>query len=705
MFIETVHHGAVASPVPMAALHVDWRRVASLVALSRAVDELEEGRLLSERKVRYQFSARGHELAQVLLASWIDQPRDAVSVYYRSRPLMLALGLDVEDALAATMARAGGLTDGRDIGVVFNLLKEDGPTVLPAAGDVGAQFTPAVGWAQAIEYHRRVLGDRSYEGAIAVALGGDGAAATGGFWSALTIAATCALPILFFIEDNGYALSVPSTKQTPGGNIARNLAAFQSLFVGDFEGDDPGQLARQIESAVHFVRAERRPALLRVRVPRLCGHSGQDNQAYRSSDELAEERKRDPLEQLYLHLVPRIMTDPEFHALVLQAKEKVESALSRAEARGRPDPKGVRRHAFCEVRTDGTWELQRAGGLAASGYEPPPATEEPAPEAVRINMLTAVRRTLEHELRINPRLLLFGEDVGKKGGVHAATMGLQELFGEHRVFDTSLSEEGIIGRAVGMALAGLLPVAEIQFRKYADAAMEQLHNCGTIRWRTNNRFAAPIVVRTPCGYAGRCGDPWHSVSDEVAFAHAVGWQVLYPSNAEDAVGLLRSALRGNNPSILLEHRYLLDAAWARRPYPGDSFIVRPGKARIVRTGSQLTLVTWGAMVERCELSATEARASVEIIDLRTIVPWDRETVLASVRKTRRCLVVHEDTLLAGFGAEISATLAAEAFYELDAPVARLAVPNVPIPYEMGLMEAVLPSAAEIAAKIFELVHS
>jgi 2-oxoisovalerate dehydrogenase E1 component len=319
-------------------------------------------------------------------------------------------------------------------------------------------------------------------------------------------------------------------------------------------------------------------------------------------------------------------------------------------------------------------------------------------------MLTAIRRTLEHELRINPRVLVFGEDVGPKGGVHAATMGLQHEFGDHRVFDTSLSEEGIIGRAVGMAIAGLMPVAEIQFRKYADPATEQLNNCGTIRWRTANRFAAPIVVRMPGGFA-KVGDPWHSVSSEVVWAHAIGWQMCYPSNAEDAVGLLRAALRSNNPTIFFEHRHLLDGPWARRPYPGDDYVLPMGMAKITRSGDALTVVTWGAMVERCELAAKKIGESIEIIDLRTISPWDKQAVLDSVSRTRRCLIVHEDGITAGFGAEVAATIAQHAFFNLDAPVQRLAIPDVPVPHNFGLMEVVVPSVDSIARQMSEALEA
>jgi 2-oxoisovalerate dehydrogenase E1 component len=379
----------------------------------------------------------------------------------------------------------------------------------------------------------------------------------------------------------------------------------------------------------------------------------------------------------------------------------VEEALARVEQRPQPDAARTTRYVFTERNADGAIDVQVQGGLRGEGIEPPAGSEEPHAEGARINMLTAIRRTLEHELTVNQRVLVFGEDVGKKGGVHAATLGLQEKFGAARVFDTSLSEEGIIGRAVGMALAGLMPVPEIQFRKYAEPATEQLNDCGTIRWRTANRFAAPMVVRMPGGFF-KVGDPWHSQSNEVQFAHAIGWRVAMPSNAEDAVGLLRSAMRGNDPAIFFEHRAMLDAAWARRPYPGDDFIVPFGRAKRLREGGELTLVTWGAMVERCEQAVNESRVDVELLDLRTISPWDKEAVLASVRKTRRCLIVHEDTATAGFGAEIAAVLANETFFDLDAPIHRLTTPDVPSPHSPTLLESVVPSVERITQAVRNL---
>ena len=682
---------------------LDWRGVLRQIAVSRALDDLEESTLLPERKVLYQFSARGHELTQVLLANQLTGSRDGVGAYYRSRPLLLSLGLPLEDALASTMMRAGGMSDGRDIGVVFNLPRQSGACVLPVCGGVGTQYTPAVGWAQALRYRGIVLGEKQCETSIAVAHGGDASTATNGFWAALNIATTERLPLLFFIEDNGYGISVPSRQQTPDGNIARNLAGFRGLRVLDGDASDPMAAAALIENAVTGVRSGGGPALIRLLVPRLSGHSGQDTQTYKSAGEIAAERARDPLEKLRAQLVPNVVSAADWDLEIAQGREAVAHALGAVERRSTPDPGRIRRYVFSEMAADGTIEVQQQGGMYAEGVVPPPGTAQASPQGPRINLVTAVRRTLEHELAVNPRMLIFGEDVGRKGGVHAATLGLQEKFGAERVFDTSLSEEGIIGRAVGMAAAGLMPVPEIQFRKYADPAAEQLNDCGTMRWRTVNRFAAPMVVRIPGGFF-KCGDPWHSQSNEVQWVHGLGWRVAMPSNAQDAVGLLRSALRGNDPTIFFEHRSLLDGGWARRAYPGDEFVVPFGKASVLREGTTLSVVSWGAMVERCEKAITDTGVSADLLDLRTLSPWDREATLASVRKTRRCLIVHEDTLTAGFGAEIAAVIAREAFFDLDAPIERLAMPDVPSPHSPLLLDEVLPNVETISQAIKALAE-
>ncbi len=687
---------------------IDWRRVVRHALASRQLDDIEEGtnrdrnRIPKDHVVMYQFSARGHDVAQVILGELVQGKRDAAGAYYRSRPFLLSLGLPLDDAFGSPLGRAGGFSDGRDIGVVCNLPNRNGPVVLPMSGDVGSQYTPAIGWAQSISYHRDVLGDPSWDGALAVALGGDASVATSGFWSALTIATTLKLPMLFYIEDNNLGISVSGDMQTPGANIAANLASFGNLFLRDGDGTDPHQSATLFSECVLHVRAGHGPALIRLTVPRLSSHSGPDNQkGYRTAEDIAADDARDPLPRLRQYLVPAVMSNDDWTELEAEVTRDVQTALTAARARAIPDASRIAQFVYADDSAD---TPEAMGGLTRAEREQLGGSDQVQDDGELLRMADAIRRTLRHELEVNPKVLVFGEDVGRKGGVHLVTEGLQKQFGSERVFDTSLSEEGIIGRASGMAISGLMPVAEIQFRKYADPATEQLNNTGTMRWRTANRFAAPMVVRMPGGFGKDVGDPWHSLSDEVRFAHAYGWQVVMPSNAADAVGLLRAAMRSPNPTIYFEHRALLMTGDGSARYPGDDYVLPLGRARVVREGTDLTLITWGAMVHRCIEAIEQFGDAVELIDLRTIAPWDRAAVLESVKKTGRCLIVHEDNLTAGFGAEIAAVVAQDAFWYLDAPVQRIAPRDIPMPYHPVLLEAVLPGGEEIAKGIEELLR-
>jgi 2-oxoisovalerate dehydrogenase E1 component len=492
--------------------------------------------------------------------------------------------------------------------------------------------------------------------------------------------------------------------QTPGANIATNLASFTNLYTLDGDGTDPHEAATLLVNAVQHIRDGNGPALVRLTVPRLSSHSGPDNQkGYRTDAEIAADAARDPLPRLQRYLVPALMSADEWASLRQQVDSDIAAALEGARARAVPEAARIAQHVYADESTDVS---EAMGGLTRAERAALGGTDVVQEGGELLRFAEAVRRTLRHELRVNPKVLVFGEDVGRKGGVHLVTEGLQREFGEQRVFDTSLSEEAIVGRAVAMAISGLVPVAEIQFRKYADPATEQLNNCGTMRWRTANRFAAPIVVRMPGGFGKDVGDPWHSLSDEVRFAHAYGWQVAMPSNAADAVGLLRAAMRSPNPTIFFEHRSLLMTGDGSARYPGDDYVLPFGRASIVREGDALTLVTWGAMVHRCiEAAENAGEERVEVIDLRTIAPWDRECVLGSVQKTGRCLIVHEDNMTAGFGAEIAATIAREAFWWLDAPVDRLAPQDIPVPYHEVLLEAVVPTVEVIAARIEQVLRA
>jgi len=672
----------------------DWWKIARWMLLSRGLDRLEVDRLTPQGKVKYQFSACGHELAQVILGLILDHPHDAATVYYRSRPLMLASGLTATEALAAGMASAGSPSQGRDVGVMFNLPRRNGATILPTSGDVGAQYTPAVGWAQAIQYRSTVLGEQEWEGAIAVAAGGEGSTAANGFWAALNIATTLKLPLIFFIENNSYGLSVPASLQTPGGRVSQNLSGYANLKILSGDGTNPEEVWQLIYQAVAHVRSGAGPCLLEMFVVRLSGHTFIDDQSYKLAEERAAEEQRDPIEQLKAF----IQNPDQWQMLESEVQQELDAALVQAERQPDPELTQVQRHLFFEG------EPNLVGGLRPEIEQTPGGTALPQPSGPRINLVDAVRRTLEAEMERNPRILVFGEDVGVKGGVHGATLDMQAHFGAKRVFDTSLNEDGIIGRSTGMALAGLLPVPEIQFRKYADPAHEQISDLGTLRWRTANRFAAPVVVRVPVGFGKKTGDPWHSVSGEAVYAHTLGWRIAYPSNAEDAVGLLRTALRGDDPTFFFEHRALLDTREGRRPYPGDDYCLPFGAAAQLLDGDELTVITWGAMVQRCLEAAEPFRSRVNLLDLRTIIPWDYDAVFKSVQHTGKALIVQEDTLTNGFASEVAAWIVEHAFTHLDAPVARLATPDVPIPYNISMMEAVIPSVQTIRAKMEQLLQ-
>jgi 2-oxoisovalerate dehydrogenase E1 component len=674
---------------------VDWLQVARLMLISRTIDQIEEEELAPKGTINYQFSSKGHELAQILLGLHLDHPHDAATVYYRSRPLMLALGLEPVEAFAADMARIGSPSEGRDVGVVYSMPPRNGATVLPSSGDVGAQYTPAAGWAQAITYHSETLKNKSWNRALAVALGGDGSVATNGFWAALTIATTLELPMLFFIEDNGYGISVPKDFQTPGGNIAENLASFKNLTILTGSGTEPQECAELVAKSVNAVRAGTGPVLLKLDVPRLQGHTfGEDQTAYKTDAQLKAEAQNDPLLAIEKFMEGQL----DWQKLKAEIDTEIRAALKKASALGAPKKGSSQDYLFHN-------SSQQQVVQVPPEFSRPPLGESDAPETKgpRINMSEAIRQTMELELEANPNLLIFGEDVGPRGGVHRVTLDLQSKFGENRVFDTSLSEEGIIGRAVGLALAGLSPLPEIQFRKYADPATEQINDLGWLRWRTAGKFEAPVVVRIPVGHSKKTGDPWHSVSAEAIYAHSLGWRIAMPSNAADAAGLLRSALRGHDPTLFLEHRALLDTPSARQPYPGDEFGLQYGKANRIQTGDALTVISWGDMLHRC-VEAAQNLEGIEIIDLRTIIPWDKAMIERSVKKTGKCLIAHEDAITSGFGAEISATLTETCFTFLDAPIMRVATKDIPIPYNTELMQEVIPTVEDLSKALQRLLN-
>jgi 2-oxoisovalerate dehydrogenase E1 component len=672
-----------------------WLHLLERALISRAMDDLEVSKEYRpnpdkphEGKLKFQFSAKGHEVSQLIAAALLSHPRDGATVYYRSRPLMLGVGLSPFEAFASVMHKAAGVSGGRDIGVVFNHRQPGGVTVLPASGDVGAQFTPAVGWAQAVQYRATELGQTEYAGAIALAHAGDGATSTNGFWSALNIAAPRRLPYVLLIEDNQYALSVPWRYQAAAASVVENLASFRGLDIESVEGGDIPALYTALARGIGRAR-QGGAQLVHVRVPRLTGHNWQDPAAYKSAEEKAEDARRDPLARLVTWLQERHgVASARIAGMREEATTFVrEQAEAAWEQGGDPGPDDALTHLFAPAK-------------------PIPAAA-PVAAAQRLTMQQAIRQTLEDELAHDPTTLVFGEDVGAFAGVHRVTEGLQTRFGEARVFDTSLNEEGIIGRAVGMSANGLRPIAEIQFRKYADPAHEQITDAGSLRWRTHGRFGGPLVVRIPVGYQLMGGDPWHAVCGEAVFAHLPGWQIAYPSCVPDAVGLLRTAVRGDNPVMFLEHRLLYRLRDANAPYPGPDFQLPFGLARRVREGRHALVITWGEPVYRALEAAGElAREGVEIaiLDLRTITPWDAEAVFESVRRIGKVLIAHEDTSTCGFGAELAAQISEHAFGDLDGPVMRVTMADTPSPTHKALFDAVMPTTARITAALRDLVR-
>ncbi|HET6314493.1 MAG TPA: thiamine pyrophosphate-dependent enzyme, partial [Chloroflexia bacterium] len=674
-----------------------WLSILERALISRAMDDLEVTKEYRpnpdkplEGKLKFQFGAKGHEVPQLIAAALLNHPHDAATVYYRSRPLMLGVGLSPWEAFASNMHKVEGVSGGRDIGVVFNHKQPGGVTVLPASGDVGAQFTPAVGWAQAVRYRVEVMGQQEYDGAVALVHAGDGATSTNGFWSAINIAGPRKLPYVMLIEDNRYALSVPWRYQSAATSVVENLANFQGLNIQSVEGGDIVELYNALHSAISSARQGGGAQLVHVKVPRLTGHNWQDPAAYKTPEEKEEDLRRDPIARLtaYLqqeHGVPEGKIEEMRQEAEGFARQQAEAAWSQGTE---PQVGDGLKHLFAPARTS--------------------ASTTPITEGPRLTMQQAIKQALADEMAHDASVVVFGEDVGAFGGVHRVTEGLQAKYGEARCFDTSLNEEGIIGRAVGMSMNGLRPVPEIQFRKYADPAHEQITDAGSLRWRTNGRFGGPMVMRIPVGYQVMGGDPWHAVCGEAVFAHLPGWQIAYPATAADAVGLLRTALRGDNPVVFLEHRLLYRYREANAPYPGPDYEVPFGKARIARQGSDALIVTWGDTVyrsiEAANAVAGATGAEARVLDLRTIVPWDKEAVLAAVRETGRVLIVHEDTITCGFGAENAAQVAEEAFMYLDAPVKRVAMEDVPSPTHHNLFEEVMPTSRKIQKALEELLR-
>ncbi len=678
-----------------------------LMLTSRRVDD-KEIQLKQQNLVFFQISGAGHEAVQVAAGLHLSPKKDWFFPYYRDRALMLTLGMTpYQMFLGSIGAEAGPDSKGRQMPSHWGMRELHVPS---SSSPTGTQCLQAVGFAEAGRYFLALeRGIRCAEVAqdevVYVALG-DGTTSEGEFWESLNTACNKRLPLLYLIQDNGYAISVTVDVQTAGGSISKLVRCFPSLLVYEVDGCDFLASYGVLGEAVARVRAGEGPALVHAHVVRPYSHSlSDDERLYRPEREREEQVRRDPLVRTAELLRQAYgVSEEELLQLEAQVQEEVNRAAEEA-LRGSQPPKESWAAWIYSPEVDPTSE--------AFACEPRFADDAPK------TMVDLLNACLRDEMAVNERIVVFGEDVADasheevlsevkgKGGVFKVTYGLQRLYGSQRVFNSPLAEANIIGRAIGMALRGLKPVVEIQFFDYIWPAFMQLRNeLAPMRWRSGGQWWAPVVVRVPVGGYLKGGGPYHSQSGEVLFTHSPGLRVVMPSNALDANGLLRTAIRCDDPVIFLEHKHLYRQTHNKAPYPGPDFMVPFGKAAVVREGKDLTVITYGATVVRSMQAAkllVEEGVEAEILDLRSLAPYDWEAIAASVRKTNRALVVHEDCLSFGYGAEIAARIADELFFELDAPVRRMAAKDSFVPYAPELEDAVLPQVEDIYQAMKDLV--
>jgi 2-oxoisovalerate dehydrogenase E1 component len=551
---------------------------------------------------------------------------------------------------------------------------------------------------------------------------GEGSTSQGEFWEALNTASNQKLPVVFCVEDNGYAISVPVEVNTPGGNISKLVANFPNFYFAEVDGTDPEASLRVFEAAVAHCRAGLGPAFVHGHCVRPYSHSlSDDDKLYRSAAEREADAMRDPIAKMQMRLLREgILTEEQINALEKRLDHEASEAGERAMEAALPEVDSVTRHVYSE-QMDPTVAAAASGSLDG-GNATAAMSKNGKRGGDRVNtprtMADLINECLHDEMRRDPRIVVYGEDVADasreaalaevkgKGGVFKLTAGLQTEFGSERVFNSPLAEANIVGRAVGYAVRGMKPVVEIQFFDYIWPAMHQIRNeLALMRWRSNGTWAVPAVIRVPIGGYLTGGSIYHSQSGESIFTHIPGLRVVFPSNGLDANGLLRTAIRCDDPVLFLEHKRLYRETWGRAPYPGPEFSIPFGKAKIVRAGTHVTLVTYGALVPRALQAAQKAKSQgieVEIIDLRTLSPYDWEAIATSVRKTNRVIVAHEDMLSWGYGAEIAARIADELFDSLDAPVRRIGSMDTFVAYQPLLEDAILPQPDTILKAIVDL---
>jgi 2-oxoisovalerate dehydrogenase E1 component len=679
--------------------HEQLVRAYRAMYMARRLDD-REILLKRQNRIFFQISGAGHEAVQAAAGLVFRSGHDWFYLYYRDRTLALMLGVTAEEMLlAAVGADADPASGGRQMPSHWT---HTGLNIVSRSSATGTQFLQAAGCAQAYRY----LDPDSDE--VTLVSSGEGATSEGEFWEALNAASLENLPLVFLIEDNGYAISVPVEKQTAGGNVAQLVAGFPGLKRIEVDGTDFNASYRALSEAAAYARARKGPALVHARVTRPYSHSlSDDEKFYKTKAERAAEEERDPVLRFPEWLISEGVLDRQgLQVVVHEVDREIQQATDRA-LHADPPPRGSALQYLYSDKIDPT----------SAEFE-----AEPQFSGESRTMLDEINLTLHEEMARDSRIVVFGEDVADcsreanlkevkgKGGVFKATAGLQIKFGSDRAFNSPLAEASIIGRAIGLAERGLKPVVEIQFFDYIWPAMMQLRaELATLRWRSHNGFSAPVVVRVAIGGYLSGGAIYHSQCGEVIFTHIPGLRVVMPSNALDACGLLRTAIRSDDPVMFLEHKKLYRELYNRSQHPGSDYTIPFGKANVVKSGQSLTVVTYGAVVQKMLQAALQVEQrnpdkTIEVIDLRTLSPYDWEAIRASVEKTNRVMVAHEDCLSWGYGAEIAARIADELFADLDAPVRRVAAMDTFCAYQPKLEDVILPQTSHIVAAVKQLLE-